>query len=193
MGTKRLRAILIVTILLHFFTANYLFSQKTVIKSNIPYWATATPNAALELGLSKKLTLDIAYGVNPFTFKEGRTWKHWLAQTEVRYWPYKCFSEHFLGLHVGASEYSLNKIKIPTVTDARNFRYEGWAFMGGISYGYSWTLGEHWNVEATLGLGLMYIDYNKYECAECGRQLEEDNKLFFAPTRAAINIVYILK
>ena len=169
------------------------FSQTIAVKSNLPYLATSTPNMAVELGLSEKFTLDLSYGINPFTFEENKKWKHWLAQTELRYWLHERFSRHFLGLHVGMSEYNLSRIKIPTVTDSQNFRYEGSAFMGGLSYGYSWSLGERWNLEASFGVGVMAIDYKKFDCPECGKQLEEESKVFIAPTKAAISIVYLLK
>ena len=191
MKTDILKITLVVVVFFLFDSS--LFSQKLAVKTNIPYFATATPNMALELGLTEKFTLNMSYGINPFTFEENRKWNHWLVQSEFRYWSCERFYGHFIGFHVGVSEYNLSRIKIPTVTDSQNFRYEGWAAMGGISYGYSWVLGERWNLEATLGLGMVYTDYKKYYCAECGTFIENDNKMFFAPTKAAISIIYMLK
>ena len=186
------KANLIVIILLFLFATNS-FSQKLAIKTNIPYLATATPNMALELGLAEKVTLGLSYGINPFSFEDNKKWKHWLTQTELRYWPCERFYGHFFGLHAGASEYNLSRVNIPTVADSKDFRYEGWAAMGGISYGYSWVLGGRWNLEATLGVGVIYTDYEKFECPECGKRLEDRDKIFVAPTKAGISIIYMLK
>ena len=169
------------------------FGQKLAVKSNLPYLATGTSNVALEFGLSPKLTLDLSYGLNPFTFDNNTKWKHWLIQPEMRYWFCERFYGHFLGLHVGMSEYNLGGINIPTVKNSSDFRYEGWAAMGGLSYGYSWVLGGRWNLEASLGVGMIYTDYKKFDCPECGKLLEEENKIFVAPTKAAISIIYLLK
>ena len=39
------------------------------LKTNIPYWGTATFNAGVEFRLAKKWTLDIEAGLNPFDGK----------------------------------------------------------------------------------------------------------------------------
>ena len=192
MNSNHLKAILM-TVAICFLFATNSFSQKLAVKTNIPYLATATPNVALELGLTEKYTLGLSYGINPFTFEGNKKWKHWLAESEVRYWFCEPFYGHFLGLHAGAGEYNLNRIKIPTVSDSQRFRYEGWGAMTGVTYGYSWILGTRWNMEATLGLGMMYTDYRKFDCPECGTLQEEDKKLFFTPTKAAVSIIYMLK
>ena len=43
-------------------TQTYL--PKIAIKTNALYWATSTPNLGLEIGLAKKLTLDISGNYN---------------------------------------------------------------------------------------------------------------------------------
>jgi len=183
---------IVLTLLMLLFTANS-FAQTFAIKSNIPYLATGSPNIGMEIGLSPRLTLDMDYGINPFVFSENKKWRHWLIQPEMRYWFCERFYGHFIGLHVGATEYNFSRVKIPTIKDAQNHRYEGWAAMGGLSYGYSWILGGRWNMEATLGLGVIYADYKKFECPQCGKLMTENNKTFIAPTRAAVSIIYLLK
>ena len=191
MNAKLLQKLLVIVTLLFIVTNS--FGQKLAVKTNIPYLATATPNIGFELGLAPKVTLDLSYGINPFTFENNKKWKHWLVQPEVRYWFCERFYGHFLGFHVGMAEYNFGSIKILTVKDASDFRYEGWAAMGGVSYGYSWILNDRWNLEATLGIGVIYTDYKKFDCPECGTLLEEENKMFVAPTKAAISIIYMLK
>ena len=57
-------------------TQTYL--PKIAIKTNALYWATSTPNLGLEIGLAKKLTLDISGNYNPWKFSDNKQLKHWL-------------------------------------------------------------------------------------------------------------------
>ena len=69
-------------------------------------------------------------------------------------------------------------------------RHQGWGAGAGISYGYSWLLSRHWNLEATVGVGYLYLKSDKYPCANCGRKQEGIKKHYFGPTQAAINLIY---
>jgi hypothetical protein len=48
----------------------------------------------------------------------------------------------------------------------------------------------HWNLEATVGVGYLYLKSDKYPCANCGRKQEGIKKHYFGPTQAAINLIY---
>ena len=62
----------------------------------------------------------------------------------------------------------------------------------GIAYGYTWILGKHWNLEAELGFGYSYTNYDTFECAGCGKKVEEGkDHHYVGPTKAAINLVYL--
>ena len=60
---------------------NETYLPKFAIKTNALYWATSTPNLGIEVGLAKKLTLDISGNYNPWKFGDDRQIKHWLVQT----------------------------------------------------------------------------------------------------------------
>lgn len=78
--------------------------------------------------------------------------------------------------------------------DLKDFRYKGHFYGGGVSYGYQFVLGRHWNLGATIGLGYAYVRYKKYECEECGDMLEKSNKNYWGPTKVASeSYLYILK
>ena len=47
---------------------NEAYLPKFAIKTNALYWATSTPNLGFEVGLAKKLTLDISGNYNPWKF-----------------------------------------------------------------------------------------------------------------------------
>ena len=61
---------------------NEAYLPKFAIKTNALYWATSTPNLGFEVGLAKKLTLDISGNYNPWKFGDERQIKHWLVQPE---------------------------------------------------------------------------------------------------------------
>ena len=168
---------------------------KIAVKTNAVYWATSTPNLAFEFGLKPKLTLDVLGGYNPFTFKDNEKMKHWLVQSELRYWLCERFNGHFVGVHLHGGMFNVGGLNVPfgLFSDLEKYRYEGEFYGGGISYGYQWVLGKRWNLEAEIGIGYTRLNYDKYECPKCGEWLGKDSYDFFGVTKAALSIIYILK
>ena len=163
------------------------------VNTNIPYWGTATFNAEVEVRLAKKWTLELEAGLNPFDGKKddgsyGRSLKHLRLHPELRYWFCESFHKHFLGLHIPYLLYNVSDVKLLGV---ENERSQGWGTGVGFSYGYQWLLSKHWNLEATVGVGYLYLDYDKYPCANCGSKIESGHKHYFGPTQAAISIMYL--
>lgn len=160
------------------------------IKTNLLYDATTTFNLGGEIRLSDYLTLDMSVSYNPWTFSENRKFKHVLVQPELRYWIYEPFNGHFLGAHLLYSHFNAGNLPFGSLRDNR---YQGNAYGLGFSYGYQWILSRHWNLEATLGLGYMYLDYSRYDCKDCGAKTGEGHKNYFGPTKAGISLIYIIK
>lgn len=179
----------------------YLFAQQDLgkekgsvigIKTNFPYWGTATFNAGIEVRLARKWSLEAEVGLNPFDGKNddgiyGKSLKHLRVHPELRYWFCETFHKHFIGLHVPYLLYNVSDIKI---LGTENERHQGWGAGAGISYGYSWLLSKHWNLEATVGVGYLYLESEKYPCTNCGSKIETAKKHYFGPTQAAINLIY---
>lgn len=174
------------------------WAQDIALKTNALYWATATPNLGVEVSLAPKWTLDISGGYNPWTFSDNMKWKHWAVQPEARYWLCEKMGGHFFGLHALGGQYNIGNVDIDIklfgtdFSSLKNNRYEGWFVGGGISYGYAWLLGKHWNLEAEIGVGYIYTRYDIYQCPECGSKLDEGVKHnYIGPTKAALNLVYV--
>lgn len=109
------------------------------------------------------------------------------------YWLCERFNGHFFGLHSGYGEYNISGVRIPFLKKSvKDHRYQGWATGLGISYGYSWLLGRRWNLEATVGAGYVYTNYDRYECATCGKFRGTGDRHYFGPTKAGISIIYII-
>ncbi len=168
-------------------------AQQLGLKTNLLYDLTASPNLGAEVALGGRWTLDLGAGFNPFTFKDNRKWKNWLVQTEGRYWLCQPFYGHFFGVNVGGGEYNISRVSWPWPHIKSDYRYQGWSVMSGVSYGYSFLLGRHWNLELTFGVGVMHTKYKKYDCVECGNYLRKETRTFFSPTRVGINLIYMIK
>ena len=172
-------------------------AQEWAIKTNVLYDATATINLGVEIGLAPKWTLDISGNLNAWSKDEQTRWKHWLVQPEARYWFCDRFSRHFIGAHAIGGAFNLGGINNNLSFLGTDFsvlkekRYQGYAYGGGIAYGFAFMLSEHINLELEAGFGYMYLDYDIYECGNCGRRIDEDTHHYVGPTKAAINLVFL--
>ena len=163
------------------------------LKSNLLYWGTVTPNIGAEIRLATHWTLQTEVGLNPFTGKRsdgsyGKSLKHFRLQPEVRYWFCEAFDGHFVGLHIPYWIYNISDIKW---LGTENERHQGWGAGAGISYGYDWPIHKHWNLEATLGVGYLYLHSDRYPCTNCGEKIGKKKKHYVGPTQAAVNLIYL--
>ena len=171
-------------------------AQKWGVKTNLLYDALTTMNLGVELGVAPRWTLELSGAYNPWTLNKDTNKKvrSWGLFPEGRYWFCERFQGHFLGLHSGYSEYNMGGVKLPLWNkDTKPYRYQGWGTGVGVAYGYSWILGKRWNLEATLGLGYVFTNYDKYACPTCGRKIESKKHHYLGPTKAGISIVYMIK
>ncbi|MBO7236290.1 MAG: DUF3575 domain-containing protein [Alistipes sp.] len=172
-------------------------AQDWAIKTNIVYDATATVNIGAEVGLAKRWTLDISGNLNAWSKNDKTRWKHWMVQPEARYWFCDRFSRHFIGAHVITGAFNFGGIKNNISMLGTDFsvlsdkRYQGYAYGVGIAYGFAFMLSEHINLELEAGFGYMHLDYDIFECRNCGRRVGDANHHYIGPTKAAINLVYL--
>lgn len=174
-----------------------LSAQEWAVKSNLLYDATTTMNLGVEVALAEKWTLDLSGNWNPFQFSDNKKWKHWMAQSEVRYWTCRKFGGHFLAAHLLGGQYNVGNIDFlpkflgSDLTQLKDHRYEGWYAGAGVGYGYAWMLGKHWNLEAELCVGLAYTEYEKYFCPKCGEKIGSDDHIYYGITKLGLNLVYL--
>lgn len=163
------------------------------LKTNLLYWATTTPNIGIEAAVAPKHTVQLFYGLNPWKFSGEKKIRHWVLQPEYRYWFCERFNGWFLGAHLMGGEFNAGEVKLPLgiFPALQRNRYEGWFAGGGITAGYQWMLSRHWNIEASLGVGYNYIQYDRFGCGYCGELLESGHTHYVGPTKAAISILYL--
>lgn len=159
-------------------------AQEFAVKTNIACWGTATLNLGGEVALAPKMTLDLSAGYNPFRFRDNKKIMHWLVQPEWRYWTCRRFMGHFVGIHAHGGKYN---------GGLKKYRYDGWFAGGGISYGYQWIFGKHWNIETELGVGYAYLEYDKYLRKYCGKFIDRGHRNYWGPTKLSISLMYLFK
>jgi outer membrane protein OmpA-like peptidoglycan-associated protein len=160
------------------------------IKTNLLYDATATINLGAEFRLGGHTSIDIPLNYNPWEFGENRKWKHAMAQPEFRYWLRETFRGHFFGVHATGAIYNVGNLPEPMAPYMRAHRFQGWLAGGGLSYGYRFNFrNPNWAIEATLGGGYLYKDYDVYECVDCGDKLKHVAKHYLGPTKLALSVV----
>lgn len=179
-------------------TAGRMQAQEAAVKTNILSDLFSNINLGAEFGLAPKWTFDISGEFNGWTLSHGRRWKHWALQPEARYWLCDRFSGHFFGVEAHGGQYNIGGFNGKYNlfgTDARKLRdgrYQGWFIGAGVTYGYAWILGRHWNLEAEIGIGYSYTRFDRFNCAGCGKKVESDKPHnYVGPTKAAVNLVYV--
>ena len=185
-----------VSVLLFTVHMSSTFAQQVALKTNLLYDATATPNVGMEIGVGKKHSFQVFYGLHPWKFGHGddqKYLKHWVVNPEWRHWFCHRFNGSFVGIHAFGGQYDAANIKMPLGwwKELQDHRFEGWYAGGGISYGYQWVLSKHWNFEAAVGVGSAYIDYDQFKCGTCGKKVDDGHKIYVGPTKAALSLLYM--
>lgn len=174
-------------------------SQNIGIKTNALYWTTATANIGVEFITARKWSLEVTGGYNPWDFGNNQKMiKHWVAQSEIRYWLCEAFEGHFFGLHAQGGEFNISGINLPSFvfgSNSNNYRFQGFFVGLGVSYGYQWILSNRWSLEANIGFGYNYLNYEKFYLDECGSLVGKftPSPGYFGPTKLGVSFIYIIK
>ena len=117
---------------------------------------------------------------------------------EARLWFCDRFAGHFIGFHAHGGQYNIGGVKNgisflgSDLSKLSDYRYQGWFIGAGVAYGYAWILGRHWNLEAEIGVGYAYTQYDSFRCVGCGKRVEKDKPHHYVgTTKAAVNLVYV--
>ncbi len=174
-----------------------LSAQEYAVKTNLLYDTTATLNLGVEVGVAPKWSVDLSGSYNAWSKDESVKWKHLLIQPEVRYWFCDRFSRHFVGAHLLGGAFNVGRVRNNISILGTDFsvlsnkRYQGYAYGGGVAYGFAFMLSEGLNLELEAGFGYAYLDYDIFKCSGCQRKVGDGNHHYIGPTKAAVNLVYV--
>ena len=91
---------------------------------------------------------------------------------------------HFLGITAFVNNFNMM---------VKDVYHKGDAYAAGLTYGYAWVLGEHWNIEATAGIGVMRYRQFKYDKGTPKPKTVNDSKTTIAPVKLGVSFVYIIR
>lgn len=190
---KKITLLIIILLSGHF--SSEIKAQKIAVKSNLLYDATATLNMGMELGLSRKWTLDVPVNLNLWKLGSDTRFTHWGVQPEARYWFCERFRRSFIGIHGHYADFNVGGFPDWSIfsQNMKDNRYQGYLYGGGVSFGYAWILKKRWGLEVTAGLGYAHIVYDKYPCQQCGSVIKSGHKNYFGPTKAGVSLIYFIK
>lgn len=177
-------------------------AQQFAVKTNLLYDAMTTPNLGVEFGFKTKHSVQVFYGLNAWKFDGGtRQAKHWVVMPEYRWWPCTVMNGWFVGVHAMGGQFNAGRVNLPIpgvffkgdnlTREVKDNRYEGNFVGGGVTAGYQWILGTHWNLELEAGVGYNYVWYDKYPCAECGTRLDRSHTNYVGLTKLGLSLLYI--
>lgn len=166
------------------------------IKTNLLSPAILTFNLAVEMGMGKRTSLEVAGRWNPWNRdgkrRDNKKLVHWAIKPEFRYWFCERSNGHFIGVHTFYTRYNISGYRIPGAFK-KDYRYKGDGIGGGVSYGYHLMLHKRWGFEFTLGLGAAHLKYDKFECFKCGNPLGKYKDTYVGVTNAGVKLVFLIK
>ena len=163
-------------------------------KTNLLGDLVTAVNFGLELPLGKNLSANAHFmfpwwTAGPYGNKYALQMLN--AEGELRWW--FAPGEQVLQGHYFALQGNGGKFDIQWGRDFGCYQCYNWGV--GLSYGYSMSLSEHWNLEFALSLGYMAIDYQHYvPSPDWSILIRDDAKVgtlhYFGPTSLKVSLVY---
>jgi hypothetical protein len=167
-------------------------AQKWAVSTNALQWASlGTINAEASYSLNRHITLNAGAVANPWdafspTYVKLKN-NQYGGYLGAKYWPWHVFSEWWIGAKVQYKNFE--QVGILTSKLVR-----GDALGVGISGGYSFMLGNHFNLDLGAGVwGGSFINYQKYKGTNrVDHELkEEGGKGFFFLDNLILSLTYI--
>jgi hypothetical protein len=134
-----------------------VFSQ-TYFKFNAPSTLLGIPQVGIETSLGKKVTYQADILGSYWESVNGAPFKTLMVFSEVRYHFNEAFKGAYVGGHIGASEYELQKWNY-----INSGKYQkGYNIMFGITIGYQFKISDKWMIDMFMGGGNQQSAYKGY-------------------------------
>lgn len=165
-------------------------AQKVSLGTDAIQWANfGTANLEMGISVHQHFSLSLGGRYNPWDFHTSSGLLMRNQQTSgylsMRYWPWYVYSGWWLGLKAQYADYSRTGVW-------RHALEEGQRVGGGLSFGYTVMLSEHFNLEVGAGVwGGRSLKYTLYECPICMdvRQLGPRN--FVEIDNVSLSVFYV--
>ncbi|MEY8686085.1 DUF3575 domain-containing protein [Bacteroides sp. AN502(2024)] len=161
-------------------------AQSYSVRTNLAGLATGNLNMEGSMLFSMRWSAHLPIQYNPFNLWRDAKLKNITLAPGIRYWARESYAGgYFFGLHGIFSLYNAGGVF------RHRYRYEGSAWGGGISAGWVRPLSRRWNLEFELGGGIVWTDWERFQCVHCGKRVGKGKGVRLVPTRTAINLVYL--
>ena len=139
-------------------------TERTItLKLNMAYAVVGVINPQVEFRLTPHSAFQTEFIYSPWQSLGGHPMHFGIFLNEYRYY----ISERTKGLYVGANfgmmAFKMSKPELFNWHIVLQERYcKGYGFMGGAVVGYEWKFAKRWMLDAFVGFGYMYSNYNGY-------------------------------
>lgn len=154
------------------------------VSANAVALATGTINTEASMTINRNWSLHADVSLNPWRIEKFRI-QHLMIRPQVRWWATESYRGFFIGAHTLFAGYHFG------IPKYMSNKYKGVAFGAGLDIGWSWPISTQWNIEAQLGGGWVYADYDKLECRNCGELRDSQSRHLFLPTKVGVSLVYL--
>ncbi len=163
--------------------------QEYSVSTNIlDYADMGTMNIEAACGVARHWTVTAGLRYNPFSFGEGQEERADMQRSVsagARYWPWHIFSGWWMSGKLRYQEYRFGGPGFP-------YSAQGDRYGGSLSGGFTYMVGNHFNVEAGIGVWAGYDRYTAFRCLHCGRITGQGSKYFVLPDDFLLSISYIV-
>lgn len=157
------------------------------VKANLPAWATATLNAAVEARVGRQWTVELPVTWSPWHIAREHAARVFALQPEARRWLRTPGEGWFAGAHVHVAWFNVRW---------KRDRYQGAGrpLLGaGVSLGYALPFGGRWGAEFSAGAGYASIKYDTYYNIANGARVSTRSRDYWGVTKARIAIVWKMR
>ena len=165
------------------------------LRTNILYDAFVVPNIGVEVGLPQHFTIGFDWFGNWIASdKHHLYWQGYGGYLTLRYyfgkraehWP---FTGHHVGIYGSGLTYDIE-------LGGKGYQASKFGFGGGVEYGYSLPLADHWCMDFTLGVGYQGGEYKTYQPTNDGtghyEWLATYQRHWWGPTKAEVSIKWLI-
>ena len=154
------------------------------VKTNLATWAVTAINAAVEVQVGPRLSVDLPVAWCPWDVSRDHAARFLLFQPEARRWFDRPGKGHFVGLHAHLGWFNVK-------WDDNRYQDTTRPLLGaGLAYGYALPLGRHWGAEFAIGGGYANMKYHTYYNITNGARFDTRVTNYWGITRLGINLVY---
>ena len=123
---------------------------------------------------------------NPFIYNKSKNTKfqNLTVMPSGRYWFRESFMDQFIGFSLVGSRFHIGNL-------FDNYRYDGYGFGAGVSFGWTYPMASRWNFEWEVGVAGLWTSYDKSVCKACGYSYGREHKWYLVPHKVAVNLIYL--